>query len=78
MVWSVAFSFSIVVLLISELSNIFFSLHWQGLKAVTKKQKYDKICEKKLATPIEVCIRLIMFCTRNKKVLPYVKFKLGK
>ncbi|KAL5768785.1 hypothetical protein ACOSP7_015330 [Xanthoceras sorbifolium] len=30
------------------------SLPWQGLKAVTKKQKYDKICEKKLSTPIEV------------------------
>lgn len=30
------------------------SLPWQGLKAATKKQKYDKICEKKLATPIEV------------------------
>ncbi|OWM84560.1 hypothetical protein CDL15_Pgr001000 [Punica granatum] len=29
------------------------SLPWQGLKAATKKQKYDKICEKKLATPIE-------------------------
>ncbi|KAL5976844.1 Casein kinase 1-like protein 4 [Asimina triloba] len=25
-----------------------------GLKAATKKQKYDKICEKKLSTPIEV------------------------
>ncbi|KAJ6863015.1 hypothetical protein NC652_039779 [Populus alba x Populus x berolinensis] len=31
-----------------------FSLPWQGLKAATKKQKYDKICEKKLSTPIEV------------------------
>ncbi|KAJ6800013.1 casein kinase 1-like protein 3 [Iris pallida] len=30
------------------------SLPWQGLKAATKKQKYDKICEKKLSTPIEV------------------------
>ncbi|KAJ0989416.1 hypothetical protein J5N97_007772 [Dioscorea zingiberensis] len=29
------------------------SLPWQGLKAATKKQKYDKICEKKLSTPIE-------------------------
>lgn len=32
-----------------------YSLPWQGLKAATKKQKYDKICEKKLSTPIEVC-----------------------
>lgn len=30
------------------------SLPWQGLKAATKKQKYDKICEKKLQTLIEV------------------------
>ncbi|XP_031477219.1 casein kinase 1-like protein 3 [Nymphaea colorata] len=30
------------------------SLPWQGLRAATKKQKYDKICEKKVSTPIEV------------------------
>uniref|UniRef100_A0A8R1U0M5 non-specific serine/threonine protein kinase n=1 Tax=Onchocerca volvulus TaxID=6282 RepID=A0A8R1U0M5_ONCVO len=30
------------------------SLPWQGLKAVTKKQKYEKICEKKMSTSIEV------------------------
>ncbi|CAA6672878.1 unnamed protein product [Spirodela intermedia] len=30
------------------------SLPWQGLKAANKKQKYEKICEKKLSTPIEV------------------------
>ncbi|GMI88818.1 casein kinase I-like 10 [Hibiscus trionum] len=30
------------------------SLPWQGLKAATKKQKYDKISEKKMVTPIEV------------------------
>ncbi|XP_050399502.1 casein kinase I [Patella vulgata] len=29
------------------------SLPWQGLKAATKKQKYDKISEKKMATPVE-------------------------
>ncbi|XP_062223523.1 casein kinase 1-like protein 3 isoform X2 [Phragmites australis] len=29
------------------------SLPWQGLKAATKKKKYDKISEKKLSTPIE-------------------------
>ncbi|GAB4836095.1 Casein kinase 1-like protein 10 [Ancistrocladus abbreviatus] len=33
------------------------SLPWQGLKAGTKKQKYDKICEKKMLTPIEVFCR---------------------
>ncbi|XP_020226910.1 casein kinase I isoform X2 [Cajanus cajan] len=30
------------------------SLPWQGLKAGTKKQKYDKISETKVSTPIEV------------------------
>ena len=29
-------------------------LPWQGLKANTKKQKYERISEKKMATPIEV------------------------
>ncbi|XP_042551201.1 casein kinase I-like isoform X1 [Dipodomys spectabilis] len=30
------------------------SLPWQGLKATTKKQKYEKISEKKMSTPVEV------------------------
>ena len=30
------------------------SLPWQGLKAGTKKQKYEKISEKKVSTSIEV------------------------
>ncbi|KAM7269873.1 hypothetical protein ACFE04_025370 [Oxalis oulophora] len=30
------------------------SLPWQGLKGGTKKQKYDKISEKKMLTPVEV------------------------
>lgn len=38
-----------------------FSLPWQGLQAVTKKQKYDKICKKKLSTPIEVCSSVIFY-----------------
>ena len=29
------------------------SLPWQGLKADTKKQKYDQISEKKLSTSVE-------------------------
>nr|VDD30216.1 unnamed protein product [Brassica oleracea] len=33
------------------------SLPWQGLKAGTKKQKYDVISEKKVSTPIEVLCR---------------------
>ncbi|GFW60606.1 casein kinase I [Trichonephila clavipes] len=33
------------------------SLPWQGLKVVTKKQKYEKISEKKMSTDIEtLCI----------------------
>ncbi|XP_066109988.1 casein kinase I-like [Saccopteryx bilineata] len=30
------------------------SLPWQGLKATTKKQKYEKISEKKMSIPVEV------------------------
>eukprot|EP00050_Salpingoeca_kvevrii_P022792 m.132186 g.132186 ORF g.132186 m.132186 type:complete len:358 (-) comp9829_c0_seq1:403-1476(-) len=30
------------------------SLPWQGLKAATKKQKYERISEKKMSTPIEL------------------------
>ncbi|KAJ0245561.1 Casein kinase 1-like protein 11 [Hirschfeldia incana] len=30
------------------------SLPWQGLKGGTKKQKYDKISEKKMLTPVEI------------------------
>lgn len=36
------------------------SLPWQGLKAGTKKQKYDKISEKKMLTPIEVYLLLLL------------------
>eukprot|EP01112_Ceratiomyxa_fruticulosa_P003568 TRINITY_DN1388_c0_g1_i6.p1 TRINITY_DN1388_c0_g1~~TRINITY_DN1388_c0_g1_i6.p1 ORF type:complete len:452 (-),score=86.14 TRINITY_DN1388_c0_g1_i6:300-1655(-) len=30
------------------------SLPWQGLRAVTKKQKYERISDKKMSTPVEV------------------------
>jgi casein kinase 1, alpha len=30
------------------------TLPWQGLKATNKKQKYEKISEKKMSTPVEV------------------------
>jgi hypothetical protein len=30
------------------------SLPWQNLKATNKKDKYEKIMEKKLSTPIEI------------------------
>jgi casein kinase I family protein HRR25 len=32
-------------------------LPWQGLKAATKKQKYDRIMEKKMTTPTELLCR---------------------
>lgn len=38
----------------------YFSLPWQGLKAGTKKQKYDKISEKKMLTPVEVFYFVLM------------------
>jgi casein kinase I family protein HRR25 len=33
------------------------SLPWQGLKAANKKQKYDRIMEKKMTTPTELLCR---------------------
>lgn len=39
---------------IMTLVFVWFSLPWQGMKAGTKKQKYEKISEKKMSTPIEV------------------------
>ena len=41
------------------------SLPWQGLKAATKKQKYEKISEKKMSTPVEVLCKVrecLVFC----------------
>jgi serine/threonine protein kinase len=33
------------------------SLPWQGLKAATKRQKYEKIAEKKMSTSVEELCR---------------------
>lgn len=48
------------------------SLPWQGLKAATKKQKYEKISEKKMSTPVEVlckvCIILDLYLYFNIKI----------
>lgn len=45
------------------------SLPWQGLKAATKKQKYEKISEKKMSTPIEILckgtLRLFVLLPRD-------------
>jgi len=37
------------------------TLPWQGLKATSKKDKYDKIMEKKMSTPIEVLCKHFPF-----------------
>ena len=37
------------------------SLPWQGLKAATKKQKYDRIMEKKMTTSTEALCRYFIF-----------------
>lgn len=43
------------------------SLPWQGLKAATKRQKYERISEKKMSTPIEVlCKGYPCECTSQK------------
>jgi hypothetical protein len=53
-------SLSLLLLVISFFNCLlfliwyFFSLPWQGLKAGTKKQKYERISEKKVSTSIEV------------------------
>lgn len=47
-------------------------LPWQGLKAATKKQKYDRISERKMSTPVEIlckgcpsmcCLSSLVSCT---------------
>lgn len=48
--------FNISLVFLSSLN----SLPWQGLKAGTKKQKYDKISEKKMLTPVEVAHKLTL------------------
>lgn len=37
------------------------SLPWQGLKAATKRQKYERISEKKMSTPIEDLCKVSTF-----------------
>jgi casein kinase 1 alpha len=45
------------------------SLPWQGLRAATKKEKYDRISEKKMSTPIEVLCKGLPGDTRMKSCL---------
>lgn len=47
------------------------SLPWQGLKAATKRQKYERISEKKMSTPIEVlCKGYPCECGRSFRAEP--------
>lgn len=45
------------------------SLPWQGLKAATKKQKYEKISEKKMSTPVEVLCKVSFIFIINYNML---------
>nr|KAJ0190356.1 hypothetical protein LSAT_V11C800430450 [Lactuca sativa] len=57
-----------------ELAEEFYgSLPWQVLKGATKKQKYDKICEKKVSIPIEVAVVSIQ--TRLRAMVPRDEFR---
>ena len=40
--------------IIQSNNSIKGTLPWQGLRAATKQQKYERISEKKMATPIDV------------------------
>ena len=60
------------------------SLPWQGLKAATKKQKYEKISEKKMSTPIEVICRrhsfffdLLLYVAYLNVLMQMTKFIIG-
>ncbi|POW12263.1 hypothetical protein PSTT_04550 [Puccinia striiformis] len=46
------------------------SLPWQGLKAATKKQKYDRIMEKKMTTPTEFLCRGSLKNSRSISTTP--------
>ncbi|OZC05251.1 kinase domain protein [Onchocerca flexuosa] len=66
------------------------TLPWQGLKAATKRQKYDKISEKKMSTPVEElcagypgrsfcyfdCFALILLCVHYLGFL-FLEFTLS-
>ena len=52
---------------------------WQGLRAKTKAQKYEKISEKKLSTPVEELCKGTpsKFCN-DCSVIIFSKILLGK
>lgn len=57
-------------------------LPWQGLKAKTKAQKYEKISEKKLSTPVDELCKATpgkFFCYYGSMYSPYrayIKFSI--
>ena len=68
-----------IVLLLRYIFMYFLrgSLPWQGLKAQTKQQKYDRISEKKMATPVETLCKvrqsgLVPLC-KATRTLPAAK-----
>lgn len=52
------------------------SLPWQGLKATTKKDKYDKIMEKKMSTPIEVLCKQFPCTSKMESPADYVPHRV--
>lgn len=44
------------------------SLPWQGLKAATKRQKYERISEKKMSTPIEELCKVSSNAIRDHRL----------
>jgi hypothetical protein len=53
------------------------SLPWQGLKAATKKQKYEKISEKKMSTPVEILCKVGIFKRERRKKTLFFFYKKG-
>jgi len=51
------------------------SLPWQGLKAATKRQKYERISEKKMSTPIEELCKSFP-CKLSSCCLPVTRMPL--
>ena len=53
---------------------LYLSLPWQGLKAGNKKQKYDRISEKKMLTPVEVTRNLLFICLMKNLIIQHLLY----
>ena len=51
---------------------------WKGFKAATKKQKYEKISEKKMSTTVEVGLKVREYELRHDNSSENGKFGFGK